>query len=133
MSRFGVALQPLKIGANVGGVLVAQIAVLLQGFEDDVFELGRQIPVETNGRRRHRIEDGFENDAGTLAVKRHSAGSHLVENRSKGKKIGASVQFLGPYLLRRHVGHGPDHGARAGQIFFACRTGLSIESCDLAR
>ena len=52
-ARFGVTLQPLKIRSYVGGVLVAQIAILLQGFEDDMFQLGWQIAVEAHGRQRH--------------------------------------------------------------------------------
>ena len=77
-ARFSIALQPLKIGANVGCVLVAEIAILLQSFENDVFKFGRQIAVETNGRRRNGIEDGLEDDTGTLAVKGHGACRHFV-------------------------------------------------------
>src|SRR5271167_3313021 len=47
-ARFSIALQPLKIGAYVGCVLVAEIAILLQSFENDVFKLGWQVAVETN-------------------------------------------------------------------------------------
>ena len=35
----GVALQALQIGAHVGRVLVAQVAILLQRLVDDVFQL----------------------------------------------------------------------------------------------
>src|ERR1035441_4694776 len=56
-ARFSMTLQPLKIGANVGCVLVAEIAILLQSFENDVFKFGWQIAVETNGRRRNALPD----------------------------------------------------------------------------
>ena len=77
-ARFSIALQPLKIGANVRCVLVAEITILLQSFENDVFKFSRQIAVETNGRRRNRIEDALEDDTGTLAVKGHDACRHFV-------------------------------------------------------
>jgi len=40
-----VALQPLQVGAHVGGVLIAKIAILLQSFVNDLFKLGWQVRV----------------------------------------------------------------------------------------
>ena len=44
----GVALQALQIGAHVGGVLVAQVAIFFERLVDDVFELARQIGIQTH-------------------------------------------------------------------------------------
>ena len=38
-ARFSIALQALQIGAHVGCVLVAKIAVLLQRFENDALQV----------------------------------------------------------------------------------------------
>src|ERR1017187_1369816 len=46
-SRLCIALQPLQIAAHLRGVLVAQIAVFLQCLGDDVFQLGRQVRVQS--------------------------------------------------------------------------------------
>ena len=43
-------------------------------------------------------------------------GRHLVEHRAEGKQVGARVQFLGPHLLRRHVGDRAHRRARTGQV-----------------
>ena len=40
VSRFRVPLQPLQVGAQLGGALIAETPILLQSLEDDVFELG---------------------------------------------------------------------------------------------
>src|SRR5437667_4942485 len=40
LTRFCVPLQPLKISANVGGVLVPEISILLQTFRNDSFQFG---------------------------------------------------------------------------------------------
>ena len=48
-SALAVALQPLQIGANICGVLVAQIAILLQRLVDDLFQFRRNFPVQLGG------------------------------------------------------------------------------------
>ena len=42
----GVALEAFEVGAHVGGVLVAEVAIFFEGFVDDAFELGREIGIE---------------------------------------------------------------------------------------
>ena len=44
-SGVGITLQALQVGADVGGVLVAEVAVFLQRFVDDVFELRGQVGI----------------------------------------------------------------------------------------
>ena len=48
-ARLGVALQPLQIGADLGGMLVTQIAVFFQALTDDPFQFGRHVGVQSNG------------------------------------------------------------------------------------
>ena len=62
VSRFGVPLQPLQVGAHVGGVLIAQIAVFLQRLDDDVFQFGRHIVIQptAGGPVQNRLEDDPE-------------------------------------------------------------------------
>ncbi len=50
-TRLGIALQALQIGADVGGMLVTQIAVFFQAFADDPFQFGRDVGIQANGRR----------------------------------------------------------------------------------
>ena len=42
-TRIRIALQPLQVGADIGRMLIAQVAILLERFADDVFEFGRKI------------------------------------------------------------------------------------------
>lgn len=48
----GVALQPLQVGAHIGGVLVTQIAVLLDCLIDhaNALQLGRNLWIQLLGR-----------------------------------------------------------------------------------
>ena len=48
-SRLCVPLQPLQVGSHVGGVLIAQIAVLLQRLVDDPFQFGGHIGIQPHG------------------------------------------------------------------------------------
>ena len=50
--RFGIALQPLQIGAQIGRALVAQIAIFLQRLADDALQLRRDSGFSCDGRRR---------------------------------------------------------------------------------
>src|SRR5271154_4918400 len=104
-SRAGVALQALQIRAEIGGALVAQVAILLHGFVDQLFKLEGNVRVEADGGDRSFVQDAVENRAGTVAFERQNAGSHLEENNSEGKKINARVQRFPQDLLRRHIRH----------------------------
>ena len=62
------------------------------------------------------IENGFGDDRGGFSAEGEDAGGHFVEHDAEGEKIGAAVEFLAAQLLGRHVGHGADCGAGAGEI-----------------
>ena len=81
--RFGVALQPLQIRAHVGCVLVAQIAIFLQSFVDDLVQLGRHFGIQPNGGSGRPVQDGFENRCRAVATEGSLAGGHLIENGSE--------------------------------------------------
>ena len=78
-ARIRVALQPLEVSADIGSVLVAQVAVLLQGLLDDLFQLGGDLRVQAHRRHRGAVQDGLEDHRRGIATERHDAGSHLVE------------------------------------------------------
>ena len=63
----GVALQPCQVRPQLGGVLVAQVAVFLQRFGEDLFDLGGQIGIDAQRRRRRTVEDRVEYHAGGCA------------------------------------------------------------------
>ena len=114
--RLGIPLQPLQVGSHFRRALVAQIAVFLQGLVDDVFQLGRNITIETNGRGWNRIEDCLEDDSRTFAMKGQNTCRHLVQHSAEGEQIAPRIQLFRPHLLRRHVRHGAHHRARTGQM-----------------
>src|ERR1700739_1673316 len=75
--------------------------------------------IETHGRRRRAIQNGFEDDAGAFAAKRQRAGGHFIQDHAERKKIGASVERFGADLLRRHVGNRAEGGAGTGEMLRA--------------
>ncbi len=54
-SRIGVALQPFQVGAHLGSALVAQVAIFLQQFQDDLFELHRHVGIQPHRRTGGRF------------------------------------------------------------------------------
>jgi len=42
-------------------MLIAKIAILFQGFIDDVFQLDGKVGIETDGRSRSPVENRVEN------------------------------------------------------------------------
>src|SRR5262249_22246706 len=94
-----VALEALEVGAQFRGGLTAQIAILLQSFSDDPFQLtGRLRIVFRQGRRRF-VENLMKDDRGSIAGEGLLARGHFVEYNAERKKIGARVEFLAPGLF----------------------------------
>ena len=119
-----VALQPLQVGAQLGGALAAQLAVLLEGLAQNRLELSRQSRIQFDRWHRILIQDGFEHDRGSSARKRLLAGRHLIQHHSERKEIGAMVQRLAARLLRRHIADGAHRRARSGELAFVEGGGL---------
>src|SRR5262249_22952625 len=113
-----VALQALQVGAQFGCTLVAQIAVFLKQFSDDLAKLCGKGATGSGGGHGIAIENRIENDSRSIAAKRGRLGRHLVEHRSHAEKVAATVEFLSTRLLRRHVGHGADSRSGTGEMHF---------------
>ena len=111
-----VALKALKIGADVGGVVVAEVAIFLEAFGDDFFELEREFGIEAERRSWFAAEDFFEDDAGGFAGEGQLASGHFVEDDGEGEEVGASVEIFAADLFGRHVGDGANGGAWAGDL-----------------
>jgi len=62
------------------------------------------------------VQDGVENRGGGVALEGEAPSSHFVENHSKGKKIGARVEFFAKGLLGRHVGDSTESGSGTGEL-----------------
>ena len=124
MPALGVPLQPLQIRSHVGCVLVAQIAVFLQSLVDDPFQFGgnsgfSRTAEQVRGSGSHR------RSLAVLSPRNGNVpGGHLIEDSAKGEQISARIQFLGPRLLRRHIGDGAERRAGTGQV-------LLIQSSDV--
>ena len=118
-SGSGVAFEALQVGADLGRALVAQVTVFLQSFVDDLFQFGGQIGIDAHGGSRLAVQDGVEDDGGSIAAEGDDACAHLVEHGAERKQVAAGVEFLALGLFRRHVRDGADGGAWTGQKFEA--------------
>ena len=62
-------VQPLQVSSHFGSALVAQVAVFLQGFDDDLVELRRKLRVPVTGQFRNFVKDGSKRRAVVLFQK----------------------------------------------------------------
>jgi hypothetical protein len=115
-ARIGIALQTLQVRAHIGGVEVAQVAILFQSLVDNVFELGRKVGIEPDGRRGRTIQNRLEDRGRTFSPERHQTGRHFVKNGSEGKQIRSPIEILAPGLLGGHVSHSANGRAGAGEV-----------------
>jgi hypothetical protein len=120
-------------GLNWRKISVTQIAICLQRLVDDVFQLGRNVAIEPDCRRRIRIQYGIEDQRSSFTMERQRSRCHFVQNRAEGKQVGAGIQLLALGLLRGHVGNCTERGTRAGQVIRIHRTGRGVERSDVAR
>ena len=113
---FGVASGALEVGTEVGGALVAEVAVFLHRLVDGVLEIGGNVGVEADGFDGFAIYDFVEDGAGGVAFEGEKASGHFVEDDAEGKKIGARVEGFAEDLLGGHVGDGAESAAGAGEV-----------------
>ena len=111
--RAGVALDPLQVGLDLRGALVAQRRVLLQGLGDHALEFGGHIRIQPHGRHRLSVQDRVDDLRGALAAKRQDAGRHLVQDDAEREQIARRPDGLAARLLGRHVRHGAHRRARS--------------------
>ena len=85
----------MQIGANVRGILVAQVAVFLESLVDSLFELRGKIGIQLRGRRGGAVKDAMGDDVRTLATEGQDAGGHFIKHNTEGEQIGAGIEFHG--------------------------------------
>ena len=117
-----VSLQALQVGANIGRVLVTQVAIFFERFIDDVFKFRRQIRIQPDRGHGRAIQNRLKDECRSVSSKRHHACRHLVEHGSKGKEIGASVEILALGLLGRHVRYRTDSRTGTREMLFGNRS-----------
>ncbi len=115
LARIGVALEAFQVGAQLGGALKANFAVLFERFADDAIEFDRQGGIQASRRGGLLVQDGIEDGGGGVASEGEQAGGHLVENCTEGKEIAAGIEFFAQSLLRRHIGNGAESRAGSGE------------------
>ncbi len=113
IGRRAVAIDPLQVGAHLGGILIAQVAVFLQRLVDHLFQPGRQIGIQPHRSNRKPVHDAIEDHGRGVAAEGQLSGRHLVKHDAERKQIGACVKGLRPDLLRRHIG---DRAERASGL-----------------
>jgi len=131
VSGIEVAFEAGEVGAEIGGTLVAEVAVFLEGFVDNAFEVRGQVGIQAERGGGRGIENGFEDFRGTAATKRQDAGGHLVEDGAEGKKITAGIEIFGAGLLGRHVRNGAERGTGTGKVLLIDGGGHGVGRCDL--
>jgi len=72
-------------------MLVSQVTVFFETLEDNSFEFPGKIRIQPTGAYWLPFQNSHENDPGTLSAKGHLTGRHFVQDRTKGKQIGAGV------------------------------------------
>ena len=126
--RCSAALEPLQIRAQIGGGLIAQLAILLERLGDDAIELRGQQRRERRRRRRHTREQRLEHSDRRRARERQPARRHLVADDAAGEEIGAAIDVAASRLLRRHIRHGAERDPDRRRVLAGCarRVGLAF-------
>ena len=55
--RLDLASQALQVDCHLGSSLITRLAVLVEGFADDAFELRRHVRIQANGRNRRLVQE----------------------------------------------------------------------------
>ena len=111
-----IALEPLQVGLQLRGALVAQLRVLLERLGDHPLELRRHLAVHVGRPARHLVQHRGEHHRRGVALEGRTPGRHLVEDRAEREEVGPGIERLAPRLLRRHVVHRAHRRARVGQL-----------------
>ena len=102
-SRFRIPLQPLQVRAEIRGMLIAKIAILLERFGDDSFEHDRQIGIQARDSRRRAVQNGVRDVRRALATEGRYSCGHLLEYCAETENVRARIQVFPTRLLGRHV------------------------------
>ena len=101
--------------AQLGGDLVAHVAIFFEGFVEDALKLGGHARIQGDRSYGSAVQNVVEDNRAGAAGEGQPAGGQLIEHAAKGKEIASSVEFLATRLFRRHVGDGADGRAGAGE------------------
>ncbi len=77
-----------------------------------------KIGIQANRWDGISIQDGVEDDAGSISAERQSAGGHLIQHYTERKEVSARVELRAANLFWRHVGDCADGAAGTGEKFF---------------
>src|SRR6266851_1976995 len=99
-------------------MLVANIAILFQGFIDDAFQFRWQVRIQTHGRRWSPIQNGFKDKTRGFTPEWQRSGAHLVQDCTERKQVCASIEFFSLDLLGRHVRHSAQRRTGTGKVLF---------------
>ena len=128
-----VAAQPLQVGQQIRGVLVAQVAVLLESLLDDLLEARRDRPVALEHRCRLANQDAGNHGTRRAAAERLDAGRHLVDHGAERKQVAPRVHLFAPGLLGRHVGHRAERRSRHRQLVVGRHRRRGVRRLDQLR
>ena len=103
--RISFSLEALQINPEVGGILVAQLGIFLQGLVENFFQARRQLRIDFDGSDGLTVKDGVKHCRGGGSRERLPTGRHLVEDDPQREQVGAAVQLLAHGLFGRHVSH----------------------------
>ena len=115
VGRLRVALQALEIRTHVGRVLIAQAPILFDRLEDHIVQPRRDGRLHAGRRRRLLVQNRGRDDGAGRAGECRPPDRHLVQHQAEREQIGSRVELFAAQLLGRHVGHGADGAAGAGQ------------------
>ena len=119
MAGVRFALETLEVSPHFRRALITQVAIFLKSFGDDLFQLGREVGIQTQWAQGRAVEDGVKDGGRGITAKWERSCSHFIEDRAKGEQVGTRVQLLALGLFRRHISHRANRGTRAGKELFA--------------
>ena len=116
-------MQALQVRADIGGMLIAQVAVLLDSLLDDLFQLGRNFGTQLARRSGSAIQNGVTDLRRRLALECLLPRRHFIQYQAEGEQVRPRIQLLTPHLFRRHVGSCLHRHPGIGQVGADCRHG----------
>src|SRR5438477_4645628 len=111
-----VAFHTFEVGAHVGDALIAEVAVFFHRLGDDEVEFGRNFRIQANHGSGVLMKNLVEDGAGALTFEGENSSGHFVQDDTKGKEVGACVEFFAEDLLWGHINHGAEGAAGTSEL-----------------